>query len=736
MSFVHYAIYKFPRVIPNISPPIPVLPHPAEIVYYPGFTFSRADTTPGSVSDGLPSVGLPADDVDFYTGLRDVSSKIGVPEDFWYLIEGSRTNNVTESNNLTAWGVTGTVTVTPGEAGPNGNDAFRVESLSGTHYISRAVGTAVGQPRVVTHWLRQGPGSGAYQTLTTFAGTGEQARGGTASTSWSRLRLFTAATTGVGAVHLQDGRNLLASPPAGVAAGARDAVVAYVQGEQGYWASSYIATAGSARTRGADILRLALPSWWTTETLKFELVPAWSSAELMAAALPAAVLLENVGGGQHIFFGDRSLVGGPAGFGCVLSTATVGSHWTDVFSVAAGDLLEVEVDWNAGEFSVYQNSVLVETVPFAGTWTPGEWGIGRSTVAAGGEVYGLLRILDIPPEWMPQDPQTLEGYTFTRASTATDGLPSVGLPAGDVDSYGSNVLRKVSQAGKYGAASDGWMLIEGARTNVVTNATTMAGSDAGTVTVTSGQADPLGGTNAHRFETAGGNNYRTLPTPGSGSAGNFVRASVFVRDANTFQILGGGLSTATNRRAVGGTATIWERAVVGNITPLDALVSLVMTVSDARNLTSFGGLAQAARDAVYAFPQVEANVRWASSYIPTSGSAATRLGDDLSIDLPERWTGGQLRVEFVPAYSSAERVGATQDICLLREDDEAALEVVVSGSDMIPRLRTWDGVHDGNPLVWAAGDEVRFEVDWVGGFFSIFINDVYTDDFTFTGGWQ
>lgn len=732
MSFVHYAIYKFPRVIPNISPPIPVLPQPAEIVYYPGFAFERTDTTPGSVSDGLPSVGLPADDVDFYTGLRDVSAKIGVPEDFWYLIEGSRTNVLLRTEDLThaEWAPSGMVTVTSGQSDPaGGSTAARAEAASGNHWVIQIrTGQPSGVARTASQWVRQGPGPGTYQWL---AAQPFQARGGIA-VDWVR-ETRSAVSTGTTWTHrFVEGQNLIAF--GGVAAGTRDAVVAFPQQEVGGWASSYIATAGSARTRGADILRLALPSWWTTETLRFELVPAWSSAELMAAALPAAVLLENVGGGQHIFFGDRSLVGGPAGFGCVLSTATVGSHWTDVFSVAAGDLLEVEVDWNAGEFSVYQNSVLVETVPFAGTWTPGEWGIGRSTVAAGGEVYGLLRILDIPPEWMPQDPQTLEGYTFTRASTATDGLPSVGLPADDVDSYGSNVLRKVSQAGKYGAASDGWVLIEGARTNNVTESNNLtAWSVTGTVTVTPGEAGPKGN-DAFRVESLSGTHYisRAVGT----AVGQPRVVTHWLRQgpgSGAYQTLT--TFAGTGEQARGGTAsTSWSRLRL-----FTAATTGVGTVhlQDGRNLLASppAGVAAGARDAVVAYVQGEQGY-WASSYIPTSGSAATRLGDDLSIDFPERWTGGQLRVEFVPAYSSAERVGAAQNICLLREDDEAAVEVVISGSDMIPRLRTWDGVYDGNPLVWAAGDEVRFEIDWVGGFFSIFINDVYTDDFTFTGGWQ
>lgn len=708
----------------------PITIQPLDITIVPGWTFSRNSIA----TDGLPSTGLPADDVDTYAAheLRDVSEKIGVASDHWYLIEGERSNRVFSSADLDP---AGPDWILNGAAAINGMVADPLGGTGAVDVLSTVGAGSTLRPAVAVNWAGAGSPSHRVQSFWSRNGT----PGGVAmlrfdsptvdmpfntTPDWVRSAVPSTWTANI-VPYIRD------SGDGTETWGWQVEPVSFANA----WASSFIPTTGAAVTRLADDARFIMPSWWKTGTIKFEVVPAWPSAELMAAAIPAAVVVENVGGGQHIYLGDRSLVGGPAGFGVVFSTATVGSHWTTAaISIDAGDLIELEVDWVAETCAVYINTVLVDTIAFTGTWPEAQWALGRSVSAGGAELYGLVRVLtEEPPEYLPTTFEGLDGYTFTRGSTATDGLPSTGLPADDVDSYGVDQIRYVSD--KVGALEDGWYLLEGASTNWWSRSNDLTVSPwtvVNTVTRTGGQADPMGGTTAARLECAAPgtlNGVQTGSEPLAGAADVPMSIGAWIREAPA-PGLWGWLTQNPNVSLGGSAPAAWTRTVLKKTSTNSNQAVYLMINNDQ---TANGGIVAGARDAIFAFPQAERQ-RWASSYIVTTGTVGTRLGDDLAANIPERWTRGVLRMELVPAYSSAERVGAGLHVALINAVD-ARFRFVVSGSDLIPRLETWDGVFSAPAVVFAAGDTVRVEIDWEASEFRVYVNAVLASTTAFTGAW-
>jgi len=335
-------------------------------------------------------------------------------------------------------------------------------------------------------------------------------------------------------------------------------------------------------------------------------------------------------------------------------------------------------------------------------------------------------------EW--QDLTAQAGYTFARTSAATDGAPEVGIPAGNLSSYSSGVLRDVSA--KVGVASDYWYLLEGARTNLVLRSLSPAEAGwgpAGTATLTGSQADPFGGTSAARVESPSGNNMylTTIVSPPMVPTAH----SAFVRQGpgtGVYQF------TAINpEQAVGGTVgPDWIR--VGFVTTPNA--NNQHRAGDAGNRSLTGGLPAGDRDAVYYGFQLESGA-FPTSYIPTTGVAVTRQEDQLAINLPAAWTSNKLIFEYVPEHDEQAVIDGLQCIFML-DDATASRGVVMNQDGGVARIIVTDGtaiaeVQFSSAFItsgFTAGDTIRLEIDWDNQFVRLFVNGQYEDASYFVGG--
>jgi hypothetical protein len=100
--------------------------------------------------------------------------------------------------------------------------------------------------------VRQGAGSGSYQLVQGNATVA--AVGGTAPVAWTRTECLYTFAAGVAVFLPGDGRNFASS--GGVAAGARDFVLDFMQQEAGRYPTSAIVTSGSEATRAAERLTI------------------------------------------------------------------------------------------------------------------------------------------------------------------------------------------------------------------------------------------------------------------------------------------------------------------------------------------------------------------------------------------------------------------------------------------------------------------------------------------------
>ncbi len=198
-----------------------------------------------------------------------------------------------------------------------------------------------------------------------------------------------------------------------------------------------------------------------------------------------------------------------------------------------------------------------------------------------------------------------------------------------------------------GRASDSWehgIALEEARTNLVTYARNYAQAawvKAGTVTRTTGQSDPFGGSGATRVQVASGTN--VLADTGSGSLTD-VTVSAWVKgaapNANIFRTVGA-VVTATTAGSVGA----WGRAA---LSATGAASATSLEVVDGRDWSSVGGLVAGARDVMLDACQREAGL-YPSSYVPTTGSTATRAASFfrvLSATWASRLLAGRVGLEL------------------------------------------------------------------------------------------
>lgn len=330
-----------------------------------GYSFTRAS----AATDGSPEVGLPIDNVDRYSSgeIRDVSAKMGVASDYWYLLEGQRTNYLNRTDfNHASWVVTSNATLTIGETDPfGGSEAVRFTALSGNNLVSKAITGPSASPRTTSTWLRQGPGSGAWAIQNTFAGTGEIAKGGTAPADWVRVTLITAATTGTSWTYQPvNGNNLVANN--GPAAGDRDCVEWGPQMEDGIFPSSFIEnlTAGSL-ARNADQVSLNLPASWTTGKLVMEYVPQHTEDDVIDG-LQVIFLLDDTTSTKGIVMNEdagtaRIIVTDGTAVGEVqFSQLPFGGGFT------TGDTIRLVVDWDRQHLILSVNGVFAYSSYFVG----------------------------------------------------------------------------------------------------------------------------------------------------------------------------------------------------------------------------------------------------------------------------------------------------------------------------------------------------------------------------------
>lgn len=357
----------------------------------------------------------------------------------------------------------------------------------------------------------------------------------------------------------------------------------------------------------------------------------------------------------------------------------------------------------------------------------GEWyAIYATPVAASPTIRGLHFVVGgAITTW--SDLTLLPGYAFSRATAATDGLPSVGLPVDDVVVYNPHELREVGA--KLGYVGKPVYLLEGAKTNVILESEDIVSGtgwdDVGSPVTTGGQSDPGGGTVAARVESTSGSVARRAQ--GAASIATSLTASVWIKQAaaGDYQVTSG--KTGYLARAVGGSAPAeWVRVVSsGSVDGTSAAPALLL--SDGADESGIGGLAAGPRDAIYAFPQIELSTDFASSYIPTSGTAATRASDDLSVDLPEEWTKNTLVIEIVPAGSSmCEPIYINSDNSLVHINTTGHWRVLIGGN-----LYT-----SGNHGASVPGDVHRLEIDWSRQVARSYINGVQNDTWSITGSYD
>ena len=205
-----------------------------------------------------------------------------------------------------------------------------------------------------------------------------------------------------------------------------------------------------------------------------------------------------------------------------------------------------------------------------------------------------------------QKPLTTDGQlTFTRASTATRVNAS-----GLIETVASGVPRL-----DYQGSTCPKLLLEKQSTNYFTGSSALpdTGWTSAGATFTTGQTDPSGGTGGLRVQFAAGSSF-FLRLFGYAAGVSYAR-SVYMK-ASTPQTIRFE-DPATGFGVTANLTTAWQRFSFAQV------VTTGMGVQFANSTDS------AAKDFVIAFPQIEEST-YATSFIPTTSSAVTRLADACS----------------------------------------------------------------------------------------------------------
>ena len=170
-------------------------------------------------------------------------------------LEESRTNLLTQSrsinNSVGNWANGSLFTRTAGLSSPDGStNATRMQIATGgyTPYFN---GGALTGNYAISEWIQQSSGGAASYLMDLYqSGSAGIGVNGTTTSAWSRISASYNLTAGTLSYVPVDGESGL-SFPGSLAAGARDAVVDFMQCEAGAFPTSAIVCAGSSVTRSA-----------------------------------------------------------------------------------------------------------------------------------------------------------------------------------------------------------------------------------------------------------------------------------------------------------------------------------------------------------------------------------------------------------------------------------------------------------------------------------------------------
>jgi hypothetical protein len=191
--------------------------------------------------------------------------------------------------------------------------------------------------------VRQGAGSGSYQLVQGNATVA--AVGGTAPVAWTRTECLYTFAAGVAVFLPGDGRNFASS--GGVAAGARDFVLDFMQHEAGKYPTSAIVTSGSEATRAGE--RLTIDGTRATQATVNGRLGFYVRFRAIAALTEMDVAAE----GQILFgVGTTCSVWISAASRYILIEDATGSKWSQtansVITWARGDLVEMVMELGNG----------------------------------------------------------------------------------------------------------------------------------------------------------------------------------------------------------------------------------------------------------------------------------------------------------------------------------------------------------------------------------------------------
>lgn len=309
---------------------------------------------------------------------------------------------------------------------------------------------------------------------------------------------------------------------------------------------------------------------------------------------------------------------------------------------------------------------------------------------------------------------------FTRGSEASIFDETTGA----VTWHGVDTLRYVSGRGA---------LLEGARTNIISNDTETLGSwggAPGAVITTNTITAPDGDVDADQIDISGINQLVTFPTPGTHNAGDLSLALFALHVANN-------TSTSTRTFISGGSrftnftlTNTWQRIFTEHATVTgDGVFWGGGNFSNSGNfptpysMSLWGG-------------QCEESSRFSSSYIRNqTGSALTRSADNLTMPYTPRWNYNyRYAVDVEPVYrtfNSAEYGGeiAQANGRIFSIDANNYIQLNVNNFELVA-----NGVLEINqPLTWGQGDTLTFDINELAG--TVTISGATTGNGTFGSGW-